>query len=230
MQLPASSLEQLQLSVSPSSITYNEDGQKVTVKTSGISARGSKARDAEHTPRHITLYRNGKAFASWFDSAAVRVNDLVPVRLHIEDPGNAMFPAADVILWYVPSEAFLATLPDAYRLALGKELKGADVSQGFLERHTQASLITGSRLYPNPVSGSTAALEMQFSSQCRTSARVLDVNGREVLTLWSAQTMPSGTTNSTIYELDALPNGMYLVVVSIDGTLDHIIQRLLIER
>jgi hypothetical protein len=42
--------------------------------------------------------------------------------------------------------------------------------------------------------------------------------------------MPSGTTNSTIHELDALPNGMYLVVVSIDGTLDHIIQRLLIER
>ncbi len=230
LDLPTTSLDKLGIRQHRGAIIYQEDDCRITIKTNGISATEFAESSVQHTPRHVTLYRNGKPFASWFDSSATSVNNLVPVKLRVEDPGNAMFPAADVILWYIPTEAFLQAIPDVYRLALGKELKGAQVSQGFLERRTSASSITSSRVFPNPVHGTSASLELLLSKQCRTSARLVDLQGSTLRTLWTSHPMPSGATTMPISHLDALPNGMYLVVVSIDGTLDHIIQRILIER
>lgn len=222
--------DKLGLTIQNSIIRYVEDGLQITIKTSGISARGTRSANAECTPRHITLYRKGKPFASWYDTAHAAINTLLPVRLQLHDEQNTMFPEAEVILWYVPTDAFLACLSSSVRTTIVQELANRNASRGYTEHATHSAIITSSTLFPNPVRADHTTLSITTVAPCVTSGRLVDLLGQLVRTLWMNNTHNVGTATIHLSQLSDLPNGMYLVVLQVDGSNEHIVQRLLIER
>jgi hypothetical protein len=233
MELAPTELAKLHLSVTESSITYTEDGFTVTIKTSGIGVRGSQTLGAgSTTPRQVTIYRGGRVMATWADTTRpnIKVNDLVPVTIRLEDASNAMFPHADVVLWFEPTPAFVHALPTTERVAIEKELTSNDPTSLYIERQTSTASIASSKVFPNPVSGTSATLQLNVVRSCTATVDIVDINGRSVLTLFTNEPLMPGSTSSILQPLTSLPNGMYLVVVDVDNGRERLVQRLLIER
>ena len=238
LKLSEHTLGDLDLQVETSTITFEEDGRKVIVKTSGINVGGSRksqdqvATSSSVSPRAITLYRSGKVQAHWARSEfkETNVNDLVPVSIRLNNSSNTIFPHADVVLWYEPSVEFVNRLPDAYRLALGKELRSNDPTSVLVERNTASATISSSRVFPNPVTDDGATLQLNVDRPCTASVEVMDINGRTVFSVFKSQPLTTGSNQTRINNLSTLANGMYVVVVTIDGSAERIVQRLLIER
>jgi len=180
----------------------------------------------------VSLYRGGKLLSTWSDETRPQttVNDLVPVTIRIEDASNAMFPHADVLLWFEPTSAFVNALPPDERAALNKELDKKDATSLYIERNTTTTSIASSGLYPNPVNGETATLQLNVTRSCTADVDIVDINGRSVLTVFTSQQLAEGAHSSLLSPLSSLPNGMYLVVVNINNGQERLVQRLLIER
>jgi len=233
LQLSFEELANLGLTVTARSIRYEEGAFRITVSTSGIAAQGALPSEREHvTPRHISLYRNGQVWASWFDQddPTTTPNDLIPVHVHLEAPSNAMFPTAEAVLWYEPTEAFVKQLTTVHQREIGKDLQSKNGDAIYVERSTQASRISGTSVFPNPARGTGATLRMTMVEETITTAEVIDINGRTVVRLWQDLRLPTGQHDREIGPLMDLANGMYLIVVTDIQSGERLVQRLLIER
>lgn len=220
IQLTESELSQLGLKLMLGKMIYIDPGIRITIGTNGISAKHSNGEPTKYSPRHISMYHQGKLFASWFDADDdVNVNDLVAVQVHLDDANSTLFPSADVILWYVPTPEFKGRVPDPESVRTNETTP--TISNGE---------IASSMIFPNPVNGNSATLRVELQKEIFTSAVLVDVSGRHIRDLWTSMNMLKGAHDQPIADLGSLPNGMYLVVVFVDGSQERVIQRLLIER
>lgn len=230
LPLSASDLTQLGLKLHTSYVSYSDQGFRIMITTNGISVRGSHSADAVFVPKHVTLYRSNKIFASWFDAGSeIDVNQLVAVRLHIVDANNTVFPAADVVLWYEPTPEFIDALPANLRQSVLNELTNVSVSAMYTLKQAENTTITESRIFPNPAYQSLATVSFKLAKECTTSAALYDALGNKVVDLWTSMHHASGIVEMPIQNLDVYANGMYLVVVEVEGISGQVVQRLLIE-
>ena len=224
IELNSDELSNLGLTYDRKHIVYSEDGHTITISTSGVAVLGSPSFDEKKpTPRHVSIYQdNGPLLSSWYDGEQPEsdVNELVPIRLYLEDRNNSIFKSAEVILWYSPSDAFEIALTNTNRKVLSAPS----------ETNTSTPSITSSSLYPNPVNGSSCSLRILVSNSCTVTGELFDINGHSVMQLWRDSHHWPGASYLSLEDLDDLSNGMYLVVVTVDGGSDRIVQRLLIER
>lgn len=226
-------LANLGLSVTTRSIRYDEGAFRISIGTSGIAAQGTMPSQTEHvTPRHVSLYRSGQVWASWFDETdpATTPNDLLPVHIHLESPSSTTFPNADVILWYEPTDEFVKELSVAHQREIGKDLQAKNGDAMYVERSTHLPSVTTSSVFPNPVRDGAATLRLDVTGHLTSSAALVDINGRTVMQLWQNAAIPPGTTDREIGPLFDLANGMYLIVVTDVQSGERLVQRLLIER
>ena len=233
LQLSDEELSTLGLTVTTKSIRYDEDGFTIIVGTSGIASKGTLPSATQGvTPRHVSLYRNGQVWASWYDGEdpTTTPNDLIPVHVHLETPSSATFPNADVILWYEPTDDFLTHLSPTHRREVGVDLQSKNGDATYVERSTHSSRITSSSVFPNPVHDNAATMRLQLAEDATTTAEVIDINGRTVLRLWKDLRLPAGQHDRALGPLTDLANGMYLILVIDRATDERLVQRLLIER
>lgn len=219
----------MHLHVTTSSVTYTENGYTVLIKTNGISAKGTRDSNARYTPRHISLYRNGNAFASWFNKVFADVSSLVPIRIHLTDSTNPLFTSADVILWYIPTAELKSALPSAHMSSNGSTNIDVSLPTSSTEQQPRQAAPARYTVYPNPVHGDAATVEMHCSVECTSSAALFDINGSRVLDVWANRQFAATNTSVEIVGLSELANGMYVLTVQIDGA-QTINQRILIER
>ena len=233
LQLSNEEFSNLGLTVSTKSIRYEEDAFRIVIGTSGIASQGTLPAAKQHvTPRHVSLYRNGSVWASWFDGEdpTTTPNDLIPVHIHLESPSSATFPNADVILWYEPTNEFVKELSTAHQREIGKDLQAKNGDAMYVERSTHLPSVTTSSIFPNPVRDGAATLRLEVTGQLTSSAALVDINGRTVVQLWQNTAIAPGTTDHEIGPLFDLANGMYLIVVTDVQSGERLVQRLLIER
>lgn len=230
LPLSASDLTQLGLKLQTSYVSYSDQGFRITIATNGISVRGSHSADALFVPKHVTMYRGNKIFASWFDTVSdIDVNKLVAVRIHIVDANNTVFPSADVVLWYELTPEFIDALPVNLRQGVLNELTNASVPTTYTLKQAENATIIESRIFPNPASQSLATVSFKLATECTTSAALYDALGNKVVDLWTSMHHASGIVEMPIQDLDVYANGMYLVVIEVEGISGQVIQRLLIE-
>lgn len=229
---------------------------QVVIRTDGI---GTPARELADTPpltvapRIVSVYASGRLMATTWqkqDDALVEqlrtsytelqdvradssLNSLVPVYFRIEDPRNAYFREADVILWYEASPELVRKLPEPYRSRLLGELAPVDDTHHqpgdrFLDTwRTASGAVLSSSLYPNPVSGSQTTLRFNLSETRKITVAVHDIFGRRVTPLQQSTLSGEQTMSITLPAL--LENGMYLVVLTTDRN-EQVVQRLLLQR
>ncbi len=224
-------LENLRLTVSEKAIVYNENGYRITITTSGIRTRGSRTPTTTITPRHISVYHNESVFATWFQPDDSDVQRLVPVRIYLTDQSNHMFPTATVVLWYDPSPSFYDALSGQHRMIITQSYNQTKDVQPLLPNQTKSKVLSlAGTVYPNPLRGATVTVSIESSAVCETSAHLRDINGREILTLWSNETTHAGKHERTFSPPSELSNGMYLLTVVAHNNQAAFTQRLLIER
>lgn len=222
-------LNQLGIVFDEKKLQYQEGSFRITVTTSGVSVMNAPNRQQQKTPRHITLFRNKKQFASWFTAGTTPVNNLVPLRVTLADPSNTMFPSADVVLWYSPTEDFLAALPEKDRRT-AIESQHDRTTTIKTDQNNLTPTISQSTVFPNPVHGTSATVALHVSQACTTHAEIVDLFGKTVMVLWTNRELPKGESSFPLSDLGTLPNGMYIVVIRVNGSNEQIVQRILIER
>jgi hypothetical protein len=230
LPLSASELSQLGLDHHTTHLTYTDQGFRITINTNGISVRGSHNADATFVPKHVTLYRHNKIFATWFDARLrTDVDRLVAVRVQLVDANNTLFPSADVVLWYEPTPEFIDALPVSLRKGLLNEL-GSASSADYTLLHVQSAVISEGRIFPNPANQSTATVSFKLAKDGITSAVLYDALGNKVVDLWTSVHQSSGNVEMPLAHLDMYANGMYHVVIEVEGIPGQVVHRLLIER
>lgn len=235
LTLSVSELQALNLHLVGPSLTYAEDGVRITVLTNGISARGSQNARSDVAPRHITMYRKG-IFAQWFDdrSAPVAVNDMIGITVSLRDTSKPNFIDATVILWYAPTDAFINALPEQHqsniRVSLQSTASTTSTPNQPVERRTRSASISATTIAPNPVQGSTAKLILHVTDACTTEIYIIDMMGQRSMDFVQNHAIAVGTHEILLSGLDALTSGMYVVVIDIPASNERLFHRLLIER
>lgn len=236
MELGHEELLRLGLDVQADRIRYRQNDDMVTIRVNGIGARRHATPDdgpALPYARMVLLYHGDDLHASWWnkDDAERRdaaqqtkttrqvtsVNDMVGIRIPLTSDARAYavlwFDAADV------ADPRQPLLPSRYTKAV----------DDFTQRQT-TTLFGAATISPNPLTSGVATLNLDLQADVTTSAIVVDMNGREIATLWTARSMQRGQHRMPIDGLDDAAAGMYLVIVQADGRADRMIQRLLIQR
>lgn len=236
MELSQAELQRLGLDVQADRIRYRQNEDIVTIRTNGIGARRHDSPDDGPVPpyaRMVLLYHGDDLHASWWnkDDAERRdvarqtkttrqvtsVNDMVGIRIPLTSDARTY-----AVLWFdaaAIADPRQPLLPPRYS-------KSVD---DFTQRQT-TTLFGAATISPNPLTSGTAMLNLDLQADLTTSAIVVDMNGREIATLWTARSMQRGPHRIPITGLDDAAAGMYLVVIQADGRADRMIQRLLIQR
>ncbi|MBN9399058.1 MAG: T9SS type A sorting domain-containing protein ['Candidatus Kapabacteria' thiocyanatum] len=236
MELSRAELQRLGLDVQGDRIRYRQNEDIVTIRTNGIGARRHDSPEDGPVPpyaRMVQLYHGNDIHASWWnkDDAERRdavqqtkttrlvtsVNDMIGIRIPLTPDARTY-----AVLWFDA-----AAVADPHRPLLpSRYTKAVD---DFTQRQT-TTLFGAATISPNPLTSGTAMLNLDLRSDLTTSAIVVDMNGREIATLWNARSMQRGQHRIPITGLDDAAAGMYLVVIQADGRADRMIQRLLIQR
>ena len=225
IELSGQQLSQLGIQYDSTTISYIEEGIRFVVSTYGISLTGSNGRTDARTPRHVTLYVEGKHIASWKRSNPDDdVDRLVGIMVRLQNPA-AVHPNkhAIAVIWCIPPADM--ELPDGETMT--KTKPGTDGS-GASPSGDPAVVRTALR--PNPVAGSTASLTIDVDRPCAASIKLYDMLGNLAATIAEQVRLEAGTQDITLMNLHEQPQGMYLVVIDIPETRERHARRLLIER
>lgn len=236
MELNRAELLRLGLDVQADRIRYRQNDDMITVRVNGIGARHMDTPDDGPTlpyARMVLLYHGDDLHASWWnkDDAERRdaaqqtktmrqvtsVNDMVGIRIPLTSDARAY-----AVLWFdatAIADPRQPLLPSRYTKSVGD----------FTQRPT-TTLFGAATISPNPLTSGIAMLNLNLQADLTTSAIVVDMNGREVSTLWTARSMQRGPHRIPITGLGDAAAGMYLVVIQADSRADRMIQRLLIQR
>ncbi|MCX6139761.1 MAG: T9SS type A sorting domain-containing protein [Candidatus Kapabacteria bacterium] len=209
-------LAELGLFTNARTVWFVEDGQRVAISAGGISLKPTTEESLERTPIAVTLYDDKGAYASWYDPSTgdPSMNDLVPIRVALQTYPTHLHQNVVAMLWFAPEDAKLI------------EPK----ITAYQEHRNAAEGMYVEKLFPNPVSGDVATLQISSTQATSASVSIMDVSGRLLAAIASTQMLSQGTTSVVLDGLQSLPPGMVLVVIDLPQVGSRLVQRLLIQR
>lgn len=154
----------------------------------------------------------------------MRSNELVGVRLR----SDRQQQVPDLIFWYRPTPAFVASLPPAVGAIVRDELSGTASGCRYVQRCQEMStLVRSSLVRPNPASDVvTFSVDMATSAAVRCVVRSID--GTVLRTLRDGAVLPAGPTSIDVAVAD-LDNGVYLLSLEpLDGS-GTVVQRIVVR-
>ena len=184
-------------------------------------------------------------FRSLDERNAMLANRLIPIRVPmkwIEKETNEA-GEGECMLWYFPTDEFVAALPDRYRIPLRKELDLlADVEEHKLEPGAICERLTGETFfdycrkssgamgmiaaYPNPSRGDLTC-RYTLTEERTISFALYDLAGRHLRDLTEARRTGPGTHEVKL-SLEGVRSGNYLIgLMSEKG--EQVIQRVIME-
>jgi hypothetical protein len=174
-------------------------------------------------------------------TASPSLDRLVAVHVPPEDDGKGG-RTADVHLWYLPTDEFVALLPDRYRDALRKEVETiAAVQREKLPVGAACERLTGERTFLDIcrtqggalrdgalIHNADRSINVKFrSTEMRTvSINLHDMNGRFIRSL--SEFGETAGENSVAVDLGGIASGTYLVVIRSDKG-EQLVQRLIVR-
>lgn len=228
-------LERLGFEITPRSIAYDDGTSRLHVTTAGITAAGGGSGRTPAPPVVVELYVNGVAADVWYDTrlgstTAAAINGLLPVRIDLADTRNTFRPRATVVLWLPPTDAVRRTVHADTLYAFGIDTGTTTSATSTPTTSGMAGALGTSVVFPNPTRTGTATLDLTVQRTVQTSAVVVDIFGTVLHRLWQGRTLTADRHRLPIDGLADLPNGMVMIVVTVDGTNEQIVQRLILER
>ncbi|HVZ41922.1 MAG TPA: hypothetical protein VHI13_21755 [Candidatus Kapabacteria bacterium] len=172
---------------------------------------------------------------------------LVPVHLRLGDEpidGSTRRRGADIILWYYPTQEFVAALPDRYRVPLAGELAAiADVVECHLPQSAACERMTGApsllnfcgrssgallglEASPNPAHG-PISLRYTLASERTIRITLHTLRGEYLRDLVPAAPAGGGTHRASI-RTEGLESGVYMIVMHSNQG-EQVSERLIIQ-
>ncbi|MBS1914330.1 MAG: T9SS type A sorting domain-containing protein [Bacteroidetes bacterium] len=172
---------------------------------------------------------------------------LVPVHLRLGDEpidGSTRRRGADIILWYYPTQEFVAALPDRYRVPLAGELAAiADVVECHLPQSAACERMTGApsllnfcgrssgallglEASPNPAHG-PISLRYTLASERNIRITLHTLRGEYLRDLVPAAPAEKGTHRASI-RTEGLESGVYMIVMHSNQG-EQVSERLIIQ-
>ncbi len=172
------------------------------------------------------------------------VNHLVPVAVAINTKAEQA-----VVLWYEPTPAVLAALPERYRTALERELKASEKYSSLCdiqnpqERKEIENAIAGrpffdtwrscagvlsvKSVFPNPAR-EQSTVRFRLDAPRNITLSVHDIYGQRLSSIPRTNELPSGE-HELLLDLTGRTAGIYLVVLTTDNG-EQAVQRIIVER
>ena len=172
---------------------------------------------------------------------------LLPLKLVVPDTSNPKFkglPTRTVYLLFIPTEAFLESLPKKYSVPLRKEIEAIkkiesgelpyfEACKGLSDQETfydicrmESENIKDVKIYPNP-SKDRAKLDFTLLLDRFINITLHDLNGNYIRDVVPWQ---KSSRNSYSFDIDLnnLERGMYLIIITTDKG-EKVVQRIVVE-
>lgn len=251
IQLDPSLLSRFGLTYARGAIKYTEDQVAVTIRGDGISTVvDTKGNSTSTAPLMVVVYHNQKLYANWWDrsngtfgkpitrsseipmNVASPINGLIAIRVELPAE-NILATQADVVLWFPGTKAVAEKLPEPFRQQVMSELgltETETTTHYTIPDAVSTTAIASSVVYPNPLRNGSATIRLHVKKACVGSVVITDMFGKEVATVVRSQSLETGQNDIPLTGLENTPTGVYNVVVSVEGSQELVVQRLMIQR
>ncbi len=191
----------------------------VTITNRGIGLRQARSASRSEAPVAVTLYDANGAYASWHDADAAEPTVATLRALRFALPDDAAMGRTNVmaVLWYAP------------RLDKVDASDASDWSDRS-DRSDRSDAFRVERVAPNPVADDVATVTVNSTAQRAVRARLLDIAGRELMSLPDITTLHAGPTTVVISGLSRLPGGMVFLVIEDPASGMFVSERILLQR
>jgi hypothetical protein len=206
-------LARLGIDATAQAIRFAEGYSIITVTNRGIGVRPNRSLAKTEAPVAVTLYDAKGAYASWYDATedAPNVGALRAIRFALpDDPAMGRTDVA-AVLWYAPQA----------------DATDASDNSG---KATIAAPFRIERIAPNPVADDEATITITSTEQRAVRIRLLDIVGRELMTVYERFALNPGDTGIPLTGLSRLPGGMIILIIEDQVSGGMVTSRILIQR
>ncbi len=157
-------------------------------------------------------------------------------QVNYDSKGREFTEKKDIILWYDPTEEFIARLPERIQSYLNTRKRdfpsapAQTLAQGDLFFDTwnvDNGAISELSVMPNPATDGRVELHFTLAEQRDISISLLDMFGRPAASPMEPTSLPPGNHSKTI-QINGLPFGFYLLAIQ-SGNGEQAIQRLIVQ-